>query len=96
MSTLHTINGSPTSALAQQFLAAISSGDAVLFLEDGVYHTQSQFLPAPLPENVKLYGLREDCTARAVLEKVDAKVNLINYADFVALSCEHDRVISWF
>ena len=60
MSCLHTINRSPDYKLLESCLKVINADDAILFIEDGVYHCLSlSDLPAII-ETVKVYGLRED------------------------------------
>jgi tRNA 2-thiouridine synthesizing protein B len=96
MSCLHTINRSPDYKLLESCLKVINADDAILFIEDGVYHCLSlSDLPAVI-ETVKVYGLREDILARATLSKSMDRVEVIDTARFVELSCEHDKVVSWF
>ena len=96
MSCLHTISISPDSKLLGSCLKVINDDDAILFIEDGVYHCLSLIdLPAII-ETVKIYGLREDMLARATLSKTVDRVEVIDTARFVELSCEHDKVVSWF
>jgi tRNA 2-thiouridine synthesizing protein B len=96
MSCLHTINRSPDSKLLESCLKVINADDAILFIEDGVYHCFSLSNLTPIIETVKLYGLREDMLARATLSKTMDRVEVIDTARFVELSCEHDKVVSWF
>jgi len=96
MSCLHTISRSPDSKLLGSCLKVINDDDAILFIEDGVYHCLSLIdLPAII-ETVKIYGLREDMLARATLSKTVDRVEVIDTARFVELSCEHYKVVSWF
>ena len=96
MSCLHTISRSPDSKLLGSCLKVINDDDAILFIEDGVYHCISLIdLPAII-ETVKIYGLREDMLARATLSKTVDRVEVIDTARFVELSCEHYKVVSWF
>ncbi|MDA0281381.1 MAG: sulfurtransferase complex subunit TusB [Proteobacteria bacterium] len=96
MSCLHTINRSPDSKLLESCLKVINADDAILFIEDGVYHCFSLSNLPSIIETVKLYGLREDMLARATLSKTMDRVEVIDTARFVELSCEHDKVVSWF
>ena len=96
MSCLHTISRSPDSKLLGSCLKVINDDDAILFIEDGVYHCLSLIdLPAII-DTVKIYGLREDMLARATLSKTVDRVEVIDTARFVELSCEHYKVVSWF
>ncbi|GJM12969.1 MAG: multidrug MFS transporter [Pseudohongiella sp.] len=96
MSCLHTINKSSDSKLLESCLNVIAAGDAILFLEDGVYHCNSANTIRSIGEKVKVYGLREDILARATLAKLDSKVEVVDNAKFVELCCEHAKVVSWF
>ena len=96
MSTLHTLNKSPESRLLESCLAVIGEGDAILFIEDGIYHCGSRNGIALIEQSAKVYGLREDMLARAMLSNVDDRVEIIDTARFVELCCEHDKVVSWF
>lgn len=96
MSCLHTISRSPDSNLLKSCLNVISPGDAILFIEDGVYHCGSQLSLQAIIETVKIYGLREDMLARATLSKTIDGVEIIDTTRFVELCCERDKVVSWF
>lgn len=96
MSCLHTINRSPDANLLKSCLNVISTGDAILFIEDGVYHCGSEQNLKAVIEPVKIYGLREDMLARATLSKTIDGVEIIDTTRFVELCCEHDKVVSWF
>lgn len=96
MSCLHTINRSPNSNLLRSCLNVISPGDAILFIEDGVYHCGSEQDLKVVIETMKIYGLREDMLARATLSKAIDGIELIDTNRFVELCCEHDKVVSWF
>ena len=96
MSCLHTINRSPDSKLLESCLKVINAGDAILFIEDGVYHCASLNDLETISDTVKVYGLREDLLARATLTKTDDCVEAIDTARFVDLCCTHDKVVSWF
>jgi len=97
--TLHTINktSAQTSAL-QDCLAAISDGDALLLIENGVYAAMpAQALTfTRLPGSVQCYVLSEDCVARGIDQQLSPEFQVIDYDDFVALSCRHSKVVSWF
>ena len=96
MSTLHTLNKSPDSMLLESCLAVLNEGDAILFIEDGIYHCASAKRIESIGDSTKVYGLREDMLARAMLAKIVDKVEVIDTAQFVDLCCEHDKVVSWF
>ncbi len=96
MSALHTLNKSPDSQLLKSCLAVINDGDAIVFIEDGIYHCSSALAIESIGEATRVYGLREDMLARATLARIDDSVEIIDTARFVALCCEHDKVVSWF
>jgi len=96
MSCLHTINRSPGSNLLKSCLSVINAGDAILFIEDGVYYCSQELNLKGIIETVKIYGLREDMLARASLSKSTERVETIDMTRFVELCCEHDKIVSWF
>ncbi len=96
MSCLHTINKSPENNLLKSCLNVVCSGDAILFIEDGVYHCASLVELQAIQDTVKVYGLREDMLARATLVRTMDSVEIVDTARFIELCCEHDKVVSWF
>ena len=96
MSSLHTVNRSPDSNLLEICIKVVSAGDAILFIEDGVYYCNSPIKLKTITETVKVYGLREDMLTRATLAKAMDNVEAIDTARFVELCCEYDKVVSWF
>ncbi|PCI76154.1 MAG: sulfurtransferase complex subunit TusB [SAR86 cluster bacterium] len=96
MSCLHTVNRSPDSKLLESCLRVINADDAILFIEDGVYHCASKISLQAIVETVKVYGLREDMLARATLSTALDRVEPVDTSRFVELCSEHDKVVSWF
>ncbi|MDG2337256.1 MAG: sulfurtransferase complex subunit TusB [Gammaproteobacteria bacterium] len=96
MSCLHTISKSPDTQLLESCLKIIADGDAILFTEDGTYYTNSARKLEAIDKTCKIYGLREDMLARAILTKAADSVELIDTARFVKLCCDHDKIVSWF
>ena len=96
MSCLHTINRSPDTRLLENCLKIISKGDAILFIEDGTYYASSASNLEAIDKTCKVYSLREDMLARAILTKTADTVELIDTAHFVELCCGHDKIVSWF
>lgn len=101
MSTLHTVNKSPfekTSLAA--CLGHVSAGAAVLLLEDGVYAaltstTVEGKVKAAL-DSVKVYALGPDLKARGLSEeRLIPGISVVDYAGFVDLAAEHDKVQAW-
>ena len=96
MSCLHTINKAPSAQLLNSCSNTLQKGDAILFIEDGIYHALETALPEFIPEGVAIYALREDICARGLQEKCQEFVEIIAYRNFVELCVEHDKVVSWF
>ena len=83
---LHTIN-KPEKLLSCTEL--IEDSDLVLLIEDGVYLANDS-----IPGVV--HALRTDVLARGfkILEK--QKIKLIDYKQFVELTCRAEKVCAWF
>ncbi len=102
MSTLHTVNKpSWSSDTLQSCLRLILSGDTLLLIEDGTYNVRTlDALAASL--NVPLQGLqirvlRDDLVARGLSEsELAPPIIAIDYAEFVALVCQHQQSVHWF
>ncbi len=100
MSTLHTVNKSPFEKNSVgSCLAYASEGSAILFYEDAVYATIKGASIEQLvtgAEGVKLYALGADLKARGITDdKMIDGIEIVDYAGFVDLSAEHDRVQAW-
>ena len=95
MTSLHTITKPPSAAALQSCAKFLSEGDSILLHEDGVYYSADARNWPALPLGTKVYGLKEDFVARGLSKIVDRQVELVDYARFVQLSCEHDKVVSW-
>ncbi|NKB31742.1 MAG: sulfurtransferase complex subunit TusB [Pseudomonadales bacterium] len=96
MSSLHTISRSPRSQLLESCLASISDDDAILFIEDGVYHCANQDLLSKIPAKINCFGLKEDISARGLKVAEESSLDIANYRKFVELCTQYDKVISWF
>jgi tRNA 2-thiouridine synthesizing protein B len=101
MSTLHTVNKSP---FERQSLATCldyaGSGASVLLIEDGVYAalagTNVESRVKEALGSVKVYALGPDLAARGFdPERVIEGVSVVDYAGFVDLAAEHDKVQAW-
>jgi len=100
MSELHTVNKSPFEKNScESCLGHATAGSAVLFYEDGVYAvTKGTTVEAKLKgaQGVKLYALGPDLKARGIADdRVIAGVQVVDYAKFVDLAAEHDKVVAW-
>lgn len=97
--TLHTINKTPAESSAlKDCLASLSDGDALLLIENGAYAAMPGYAIhfARLPGSIKCYVLLADAQARGLQQDLNPDFQGIDYDDFVALSCQHKKVVSWF
>lgn len=100
MSTLHTVNKSPfeKSSLAS-CLGYAKEGHSVLLYEDGVYAAiQGTSVAEKIQamSGVKFYALGSDLKARGIAEdKLIDGVGVVDYAGFVNLAAENDKVQAW-
>ncbi len=102
MAILHTVNrsGSSGESLAG-CLRTIVSGAGVLLLEDGVYAARAagpdaQLLSA-VGDSVRLFALQADLQARGIAPaELIERVQVVDYDEFVGLTCEYDKVLAWF
>ena len=101
MSTLHTVNKSPfEKSSLDACLDHASSGASVLLLEDGVYAATTGTAVAERVkqalDSVKLFVLGPDLRARGLSEdRVIEGISVVDYAGFVDLAAEHDKVQAW-
>ena len=74
-------------------------GSAILLIEDGVYGARAgarnEALLGSL-DNVAVYALGPDLKARGIDESsVCDGIRVVDYAGFVTLAVDHDKVQSW-
>jgi tRNA 2-thiouridine synthesizing protein B len=101
MSILHTVNKSPfeKNSLASCIKHA-NPGNAVLLIEDGVYgaitsSSISDTVTASMG-NIKIFALKPDLDTRGIGDSHILKgVTLVDYAGFVDLVTQYDKVQSW-
>lgn len=97
---LHTINKSPfeKNSLAA-CLRMAKKGSTILFIEDGVYAaTKGTSVSEQIQKamgDFTVYALESDLKARGVADKVMDGIKLVDYAGFVDLVAENDKVQSW-
>lgn len=99
MMTLHLLNKSPQHfALYRNMLSALGSEDAILLIEDGAYGALDAHssLFADLPASVSVHALKADVDARGLSTKLYDAIIQVDDRQFVALSCEYDKVVSWY
>ncbi|MCG6870679.1 MAG: sulfurtransferase complex subunit TusB [Gammaproteobacteria bacterium] len=101
MATLHTVNKSPFERNAlDTCLRLAKQGSGILFLEDGVYGalkgTAASEKVAKAAGEHKVYVLGPDLAARGMQEdQILDGIQVVDYAGFVDLAAEHDRVNAW-
>jgi tRNA 2-thiouridine synthesizing protein B len=94
---LHTVNQSPgTGSALASCLRIIDGKDCLLLLEDGVYAARAGQADTLLEAGCKICVLEADAAARGLLQLLEPGVELVDYADFVALAAECDSVQSWY
>ena len=95
--TLHILNKSATQQdIDEQLSACISDQDVIILIEDAVYHclTTSERSIHWSCIAKHIYVLDEDATARGVI--IPAHFHPAHYEDFVTLSTQSDKVLSWY
>jgi len=101
MPTLHTVNKSPFERTTlDSCLAHALPGSAVLLIEDGIYGaidgTSAAGRVKEALSNLSIYVLGPDLKARGMREdQVIDGIRIVDYAGFVDLATENDRVQSW-
>jgi len=100
MSTLHTVNKSPfEKSSLDSCLGCAKAGSSVLLYEDAVYGAMKGTAFADkiaAATGVKCFVLGPDLKARGVAEdKVADGIEIVDYAGFVNLAVENDKVQAW-
>jgi len=76
-----------------------ATGSSFLLIEDGVYVAMSDTAMSEYLNKAKkagkVFALKNDVETRGIQEKIDNEVELVEYADFVNLVVENERVQSW-
>jgi tRNA 2-thiouridine synthesizing protein B len=99
MATLHLLSHSPfTDSRFGSCLPLLADTDALLLTGDATYALTAGTKPVAelerLPEHVAVFALEEDVQARA-LAALPSRVQLLDYAGFVELTCRYERGNSW-
>jgi len=101
MSILNTVNKSPFERNAlESCLKFANSGDPLLLFEDGVYAvlkgTGAEGQVKAALDNQSIYVLGPDLKARGFTEdRVIEGIKVVDYAGFVDLAAENDKVQAW-
>ena len=97
---LHTVNKSPFEKNSLvSCLEHAADGSAVLLIEDGVYGALKGSAVADKVSGAMgkttIYALGPDLDARGIADKVMDGIKVVDYAGFVDLACENDKVQAW-
>ncbi|PID46988.1 MAG: sulfurtransferase complex subunit TusB [Proteobacteria bacterium] len=101
MSMLHIVNKSPFERMAfESCLNHASPGDSILMIEDAVVgairHTQFAARVEAALKDKSVYVLSADLAARGLGEdRIIAGITAVDYAGFVDLTVDNDKVQSW-
>ena len=101
MSILHTVNKSPFERNAlESCLKFATDGAALLLFEDGVYAALKGTSVEPHVTGalgrLKVYVLGPDLQARGFSEaRIIEGINVVDYAGFVDLAAENEKVQAW-
>ncbi len=100
MNALHTVNKSPFEKSSfDACLGHVLEGSAVLLYEDGVYAALKGTATEGKVKStlgVRIYVLGPDLNARGLSEeRVIDGVEVVDYAGFVDLAAELDKVVAW-
>ena len=94
---LHTVNKKHD--CLQTCISVLGENDAILLIEDGVYATMTVNNGIDVWENIpastRLFALENDLVARGISDKILPRFESITLSQFVSLTCEYDKVISW-
>jgi len=92
---LHILNKLPehrrTAACRQQ----LESNDQLLLTEDGVLALSEPGWLVTLPEEMAIFALEPDVAARGIRGNASNRIQIIDYSDFVRLTEEADKILSW-
>ena len=97
MAMLHLVNKSPYSVRNLETASSImKSGDSLLLIEDGVYGAVKSGKAASMLSGLKVSVLGPDLAARGITEdKLIDGIEVVDYAGFVDLVTDNDKVQSW-
>lgn len=92
---LHKFSTSPfDSSRLQTHLKYVAEQDGILLCEDAVYLVQHHLARSLGKGSNQVYLLKEDMIARGLTQS-QARFKQVDYAEFVALSLEYEKVVSW-
>lgn len=94
--SLHILNQSSNGTAFTEMLQALSAGDAIILIEDGVLAAMPPKAAELLATQCPLYVLEADLKARGLEGRVADEFITVDDAGFVALCCEQNKTVSWF
>lgn len=97
---LHTVNKSPYDTITlESCLKHCKPGSSLLLIEDGIYaalkNAKYSDTVTSAMKDINVYVLEPDLNARGVQDRLLDGVKKVDYAGFVDLSVEHDKVQAW-
>lgn len=93
---LHTLSHSPRECDMAALVAALSPGDDLLLIQNGVIAA----LPGPaldllLAAPVSVSVLSDDLVARGLAAQISTSVARVGYTEFVRLASQHRAQMAW-
>ncbi|MBJ3815047.1 sulfurtransferase complex subunit TusB [Shimwellia pseudoproteus] len=93
---LHTLSHSPGECDMTTLMAALSPGDDVLLIQNGVIAA----LPGPaldllLAAPISVSVLGKDLAARGLAAQISTAVKRVSYTEFVRLAAQHRAQMAW-
>ena len=102
MTILHCLTTKQNYSAIDNCFATIAAqpGAGLVLYQDGVYlaDRHSQYASKLLEltqKNIKIYLIKDDIIARGLQNSIINEVNLITYQDFVNLTIEYQKILSW-
>lgn len=96
---LHTINKAPhVRDCFDACLRVCGTTATIVLIEDGVYAAIANSEPAQrlCAQAKTVFALQADIDARGLTNRIDPRIQIIDYAGFVQLCCEHETIQSWY
>ncbi|WP_148862691.1 sulfurtransferase complex subunit TusB [Marinobacter fonticola] len=94
MRCLHILNKAPGEPRSEACLADLTSGDALLLIENAVVAIADNAVG--WPTDIETYVLTEDLEARGLKDfAVENGWACVNYPEFVTLTTESEKVVCW-
>ncbi len=88
-----------TREVAALLNATLRPGDTCLFIQSGVYlavnNRFGELFSSPVSETVNFRALADHVSARGLSDLLAPKIHTIDYTEFVTLSAENDKCITW-